>query len=375
MSPTVSRVDTAAGFVSLEREWNGLLERSRSRSVFMTWDWLEAWWRGFGSRDRLRIYTVRGEGDRLVGLAPLCVTPAGRWLAPRTLTFLGTVPVSSEYLDLVAERGWEEAVLRSLLEAVRGEDGGWDCMVLSDVLDSSLVLEARQRLADSDGLIVEAARAQVCPYLPLPSDVDAFMRGLGRRFRESLRRKRRRLEALGLEIRDVRDPGEVPEALESLFALHSRRWSLRGLPGNLGDARVQAFHREVASRFARKGWLRLHTLRSRGRPIAVLYGFAYAERYWYYQAGFDPDWGHASPGAALMLHAIERAIGEGLREFDYLRGPEEYKSHWTSASRTTWRLTVVPRRNRKAVLWYRTHAAVRAMKRAAKRVVPETWVE
>jgi CelD/BcsL family acetyltransferase involved in cellulose biosynthesis len=75
----------------------------------------------------------------------------------------------------------------------------------------------------------------------------------------------------------------------------------------------------------------------------------------------------------LVGHCIEDSIRRGLREFDFLRGPEAYKSHWTSTQRET--VTLVLTAPGRALPWARQRArrAVRAAKSVAKRVlVPST---
>ncbi|HPU25822.1 MAG TPA: GNAT family N-acetyltransferase [Phycisphaerae bacterium] len=56
-----------------------------------------------------------------------------------------------------------------------------------------------------------------------------------------------------------------------------------------------------------------------------------SRRLYYYLGGFDPEYGRLSPGKLLVAHALEQAIGEGMRGFDVLRGREDYKYEWGRA--------------------------------------------
>ena len=49
---------------------------------------------------------------------------------------------------------------------------------------------------------------------------------------------------------------------------------------------------------------------------------------YYYQAGFDPNNGSISPGTFLVAHTIRKAIEEGSKHFDFMRGDEPYKRRW-----------------------------------------------
>jgi CelD/BcsL family acetyltransferase involved in cellulose biosynthesis len=77
-----------------------------------------------------------------------------------------------------------------------------------------------------------------------------------------------------------------------------------------------------------RGALRLFTLESGSRSLAMLYCFSDGHRYYYYQAGRDPELSRYRVGFVLMHQAMKAAIEEGVEVFDFLRGAEEYKYHW-----------------------------------------------
>ena len=79
--------------------------------------------------------------------------------------------------------------------------------------------------------------------------------------------------------------------------------------------------------------LRLYRLVIGRKLMAVYYGFAHGGRAYAYLGGFDPDEPRLSPGALIMLHAIEAAIDEGATEFHFLRGGESYKYAWGARDR------------------------------------------
>ena len=56
---TVEHVTDPAMLVSLRRDWNRLVDESRRPTVFLTWEWLHAWWIHFGKGLRLHLLLVR----------------------------------------------------------------------------------------------------------------------------------------------------------------------------------------------------------------------------------------------------------------------------------------------------------------------------
>ena len=66
-----------------------------------------------------------------------------------------------------------------------------------------------------------------------------------------------------------------------------------------------------------------------GTPTAFQYSYIYANKLYNHSVGFDPAWGKYRVGNVLQFMATEAAIEKKLTEYDFLRGTEEYKYHWT----------------------------------------------
>jgi CelD/BcsL family acetyltransferase involved in cellulose biosynthesis len=130
---------TAAEADRLRPEWTELLERSERNELTLAPEWLLTWQRVYGSQQgrQLRIALFRDSG-RLIGLAPLSLRRHWyRGVVPfRRLEFLASGEreghgVCSNHLNVIAERGAEEAVARRLVVALTdGTFGAWDEAVL-----------------------------------------------------------------------------------------------------------------------------------------------------------------------------------------------------------------------------------------------------
>ena len=91
---------------------------------------------------------------------------------------------------------------------------------------------------------------------------------------------------------------------------------------------MQEFHREASEALLQAGLLRLYGVRLNQKWIAVAYAFSSGGRTFYYLGDSDPLYSKLSPGTLAIGHAIEEAIREECREFDFLRGRESYKYLW-----------------------------------------------
>lgn len=333
--------------------WDELLSRSRADSFFLRHAWLTAWWRRFGAGRELRVLVAEedsGDGIRTIGVAPLCLSRETdhRVLPYVELSFLGREGVTGDNLDFFTEPGREKEVVRAFLEHLLRERD-WDLLRASDLPEDSPTLSLVMDATAARGVPVVPGKSQTCPFLPLPRTWDEFLASVSANLRSNLRRREKKLVAMGAVFEEVHG-GAIGPALETLFSLHGARWATKGQTGNFIDPRLRAFHQEIAPLLDAEGALGFWTLRLAGRTVAGIYGFRHRGRFLYYQAGFDPACAEHGVGLALMGHAIRRNIDAGMVEFDYLRGDEEYKRRWTDRQRFT-RTLVVARPNLTGLAW------------------------
>ncbi len=331
----VTVVRDPAAFPALAADWDALLARAACDTVFLTWDWLTSWWEVYGGDIAPCIVCVREDG-RLVAAAPLKIEPRRRYgMRVRQLEFIGTGrAVCPDFLDFVVEAGREAELVPVLLDAL-ARTSGWDRIALSDVLATSVARPALEGSMAAGGLRPFVQEDRVCPYLPLPATWAEMEQRLTHNFRRNHRKKRKRLGATLVTWQ----PGEdVAAALATLAALHQGRMETSGRGGNFRKPDYFAFHQRFAARAAARGWLYLAFLEKDGRRIAGRYGFLYGGTYYAYQSGFDPALADESPGEILLGMVIEDLIARGAREFNFLRGPQPHKFHWTDKTRHTLRI-------------------------------------
>lgn len=368
-----------AEFERIETEWDELLDRSKSRSVFLSWGWLFPWWSHFGGARELRLILVRESSGRLVGIAPLLINREGFGRSLRVIRFLGTEAVSSDYLDFIVEAGLEQDVSAAIWESLTASASSHDWIQLTDLLDSSVVLSHVRPLALARNCECDVSVGQTCPYLALPANRDGYWQALKIAMRNNLRRKRKHLDAAGAVFGVTETVKAMPEALEEFYRIHALRWKSKGLTGNFHDPRVRRFHSHATALLAPKGRMRLYWVRLKERTVAVIYALEFKDVLSNYQTGFDPvppDSSVAeskySPGMILIGHCLENGIDRGKSEFDFLRGPETYKFNWTRTYRHTYELTLVSSTNLTARARFWSLLAERRGKAAIKRLLGRT---
>jgi CelD/BcsL family acetyltransferase involved in cellulose biosynthesis len=88
------------------------------------------------------------------------------------------------------------------------------------------------------------------------------------------------------------------------------------------------------------GQLQLHTLWIDGAAVAVEHQFVGDGVVYAYQSGIEPQALKHSPGQLSNMIAIRRAVAQGCRAFDFLRGDEPYKARWRARPRATLEIRV-----------------------------------
>jgi CelD/BcsL family acetyltransferase involved in cellulose biosynthesis len=332
----ITTLTDARDFLALGSEWNDLLDRSGSGSIFLTWEWTSTWWSSLAENVQPNVLAARQGGDgRLVGVAPLMLKtyPLVPPFAYRELCFLGTGRTAPDHLDFIIDPAYQAAVADAFVDYLCSHRSRWHVVRFEGVASSSPVTAS---LLDTYRSPQSHVHLIANPYLPLPATWDAYAGSLGRNLRNNIARYDKLLEKEHpgqVRYWRVRHEQEIDAALSTLFRLNKAALGRKDRIGSFEDPRVQQFHRRLAREFLRKGWLRFYLLTIGTTDIAALYCFRYRDVVSFYQSGFDLAWDRYGPGRQLMAHAIRESIDEAAREFDFLRGDETYKSQWTAVRR------------------------------------------
>ena len=334
----VECIDSTWGLTSLRPAWNELLRASAADSPFLTWEWLQAWWRHAHGRADLSVLAVR-DGTTLIAVAPLMVSRGVvSWFS--RLEFLGGGHAGSDYLDVIVRIGHETEALDALAEWIRTRKMA---LAMGHLPVGSMGARLAERLA-SEGWVSSIAPDGACPIVPLAGHTwDSYLATLGSSHRANVRRRLRVAEQqLAMRFEPVATEPERLTALEVLFGFHERRFRAEGGSTAFLTPALRAFHHSASRRALSLGWLRMYVLSLNDVPAAVMYGFCYNRQFYFYQHGFDDRYASHSVGLVLMACTVRSAIGEGAELFDFLWGTEGYKDLWTREARALCRVQLFP---------------------------------
>lgn len=349
--------------------WNALLQNSAADTIFLTWEWCEAWWKNYGAGRELCTLAV-WDGDQLVAVAPLYRDTTRIYGVNRvTLRFIGDGSHDSDYLDCFAIRGREAEAVTAFLEFLQsGECGHWDELDLHGPVEGSPFLTAFGELAKARSW-KSSLQPIACATLRFPATWQEYLQSLKPRFRSKVR------SAISFFEKDIQEVPQglsdvtyLEEWLEPLFRLHTRRWQSVGQSGVFQNKAKRAFYNDISRSSSQKGWLAFHRLDWGERPMALQYGFIYNQHFHLLQEGYDPDFETLRPGTALRGFLMKSWLEAGLKEYDFLAGTASYKFDWGGQPKNSYRLQLIsPGASRAAIA---VPALVSGGKDAVRRLVP-----
>ncbi|MBI2413189.1 MAG: GNAT family N-acetyltransferase [Deltaproteobacteria bacterium] len=323
------------GFLKLKDEWNSLLIRSTSESVYLTHEWLSAWWKGFAKDGGLLVLLAKEEG-RIIGAAPL-MSLKGRFrgLPIRKVVFMGDAnwTVGDFIISENRVKVMEEMISRLYNEA-------WDLVDLQGIPDDSANLPVLEEKLKARGARFTAAPASVYPVLKIDAPWEEYYNSRSVRFKKAIRNKLNRIGRAGeVKVRRYSSPEEVSGALPIVFGIGLKGWKHTIKSSISSTEENRAFYTALSEAMSAKGLLDIWVLSLNGEAIAFEYHLRYNNRVYGLTADFDESRRDLSPGSVLDFHIVEHLFRNERCEYDMGSGASFYKEHWTGDGRESSRLS------------------------------------
>jgi CelD/BcsL family acetyltransferase involved in cellulose biosynthesis len=325
---SVEQLTTRAEFLALAEQWDALAERCDDQ-VFYRHDFFRVWLAHFAAGDELRILALRDATGRLTAVLPLRALRSRMFgIAVRELCAVGNL--HSCRFDLLAD---DPAVAADAFITHLRSRRDWDLLRITDAPvygRAPKLLAAAERAGLPGGLWI----SQLSPYLRLEAGWDVLERSLDKRFRSSLRRRRRRLQQHGVVTVERYGSGDrLDEKLQEGLALEAGGWKGRAGTAVVQDPETHAFYRALAAHAADRGELALWFLRVDGRAVAFDFALERGDRLLLLKTAYDERFADCSPGQLLLEDELRDACARGLRECDFLGPQTQAKRDWTRTLR------------------------------------------
>ena len=178
----------------LRTDWGNLHHQCTPHDIFLTWEWLSAWWITYQEGKALWLVTARDESDTLVGIAPLMlVTQRENGISLRILRSLG-YPNSDVGGFLVREG--DARTLEALCNFIVQRKADWDAVELNEFQSDLPATRSILEYFQAAKLNIQT-KANLHYYLPIEGTWDDFFKRLSAKMRQNLKRRQRRAEEAG----------------------------------------------------------------------------------------------------------------------------------------------------------------------------------
>jgi len=343
----VETVETSASLQGLRAIWKTLLDVLEHPNVFTTFEWFSAWnQRAAESRvGPLRspmVLVVKNE-DSTVAISPLIYRTVSKFgVVVRKIEFLESPADYNDLLIGTHQQAHTEAIIKHLEDWK--ED--WDIVDLRSMRDPGHVLSTLEAVLANSQLEFRILPEARCPYLPIDCNASEIIGRLSRSARRTLRNQQHRLDRMsseGLRIRVIEHPEAEPLLLEKFISLE-RLKRVQGKPIAPLFADAPDLFQFLFDSLGPQGWLYAALMEVGKDAIAFQFGFRCGDSLWDYSKAYNPDFSRLSPGTMLVPAILDYGFARGYREYDFLRGEEEYKMQWSTGIHQTWRVVIWNRR-------------------------------
>lgn len=181
----------------------------------------------------------------------------------------------------------------------------------------------------SDNLSLKSAdwmTNEICPMLRLEgiNCEEDLMKFFKTSLRGDIRRQIRRLSEIGeLQLVEYTDFESVESAtFDTFMCQHSLRWP--------NAYKAPHFHENLLRLGLKSHCVHFSVLKAGENEVAWHLGFQHKGRYYYYMPAGHQNYLKFSPAKIHLFFLVRRAVENGLKIFDHLRGEENYKSGWSN---------------------------------------------
>jgi CelD/BcsL family acetyltransferase involved in cellulose biosynthesis len=362
-------------FEYMREEWDSLLEKGVTNEIFLSWEWIYSWWDVFKNGGS-QIYLLRGKNSmgETIGIAPFYLqkqTLLGN-LKRNILRFCSSLETYPDHLDIITTKDYEDLFSEAVVNYLIQNEKDWDLIRLEGVHENAIIknylTSPRPKMKN---LLITSVRDGKCPYLAIDRSFEDYLKSFSPKKRQTLLRKRRILMDREKAVFKAVQCDEEPEKyLQELFALHEERARQKRIRTTFSGKDIYRFHSKIIHSLLKDGKVVLAFLYKEFNPLVSYYCIKHNKKVYYYQAGLSHEGEKKSAGTVLFSLLLEDAFGERYKEFDFLRGSEEYKYFWTKNYRENYSITLRKDdlTNRMAYYAYTIYRGVRTrLQRAYKR--------
>jgi CelD/BcsL family acetyltransferase involved in cellulose biosynthesis len=304
------------------------LEPNADCTIFQNFDYLAAWQRHIGARERTAAAIVSiHDPDDIIAILPLAVTGGVirrlTWLGQDLCDYPGPL-LAREFTRLVPTSRftalWRE--INVLLQS--------DHRLRHDLIELCKMPETIGAQANPFTALARSLHPSEAFVATLDGNWDVFYQA--RRSAKARRQDRSKMKRLA-ELGDIRvltagQGDRTARAMQTLFAQKAETFARKGLADVFRRPGYREFFLDLASNPRTRDLAHVSELRVGATVAAISFGLEYRDRYSLCLVSYDESLSRFSPGAIHLNELMHRAVDRALHEFDFLVGFQRLKREW-----------------------------------------------
>ena len=340
----ISKISDFHGFLSLQQEWNSLLKRSVSNSIFLSHEWFKCWWEAYGGESELFILVCKDEG-RLIGISPLMMSKDRlRGFPVKKISFIENN--ESPHCGILIDRKTDfSGTLYNLFNYLTSYNNSWDILLLRRIPEDFNIVKYVGNFFKSRGFKFIIIPSQKSPILKIRSDWNTFYSEKHQRFKKKIRHDRNNLKKQGdFEIQTLDCPEKIEPHLEDIFNVGFQSWKGKIGKSIGGTAERRHFFSKLPKNLTnnRNGIL-IWALCLNSKMIAFEYHVKEGSAVYALRGEFDDAYSHLSPGSVLDFEIVRSLFENNYSIYNMGGGSDKYKLRWTSKTKTYFDIIVFNR--------------------------------
>ncbi len=315
-------------FISIQTEWDGLLERSARYSPFLCHEWFRSCLADYRDGADILILVVR-DHSTVIGIAPL-------WLERKTVRRIPARVVGfirspdTPLVDFIVEGDRRVEILESMVSyLVKDRRHIWDAITLSQWPVDSKNYNVFLEIMAMKGIRCLTGISSLTPCISIQEEWETFLQGRSSKFRKTHRNVINRINKLKkVEVQRVRQAVDGT-LLDEILGISERSWKEKAGIAMSSLENARRFFSGLTKYAGERGWLLIWILRVDGVPIAMEYDIECQGEVYALRADYDETYREVSPGVYLEYQIIKYLFENGYVKYRFGPGMRMYKLHWT----------------------------------------------
>ncbi len=326
-------IDDLDTFKSLRAEWEKIYREDPDAMFYSSWNYLDTWF-SLEETEWFILGVKSYENESYIGFLPLQKSikyKSGKRIYGLFKAVTQPLPVYSGFIclpDKIIE--FSNAFSDYLLK-----DKTWDKLFLSNVFDPKI--PRLFSLLSGKKFMVQQNKAIPALRLLLPETYDSYLKdNFSRQSRHQMRSIMRKIE----NNPEMKISSLTEETLERDVGLLIDAWRERW-----GKTKLAELERKMLIQMYRKEQVWIHIIWHLEKPVAMLSFFTDREKSVVYShlTAYDTDYSDLSPGKALFIYGIRKAIEEQYKVFDFSQGLDTYKLAFKAEKHEMRSYSIMPR--------------------------------